>query len=292
MHRGFSPSFSHALVAWTAFWLQPPATDMRLIYSSNLSFNRGSSRKRWSVSRILGVALHTCKSYIKTSLKSATRWCLGYGRTSRNDTHLALGILQFGWVQQFTTFLTLITPRRLVVAARRGTGPFNQPVSQEFWAVITIKLCFGSCSVNYNNDGRTQRTIKMKSSNDLGEGGWPAAWCSPRASCSLRVSGRWPGRPPSAEGSKCGQTHQSLCQTTRILPCELHGIWLQNTIQKDVKGKKKHPIMPSCDSLSVYQMCTESCSDIGIVLSLWKQIYRSSTTLPWRGHEFSWNIQE
>lgn len=37
IHRCLNPSLSHAFVAWIAFWLQDPATDILLIYSSNFS---------------------------------------------------------------------------------------------------------------------------------------------------------------------------------------------------------------------------------------------------------------
>lgn len=74
MHRDLSPSLSHAYVVWIAFWLQDPATDMSLIYSSNLSFNSGSSRNKWSVSRIHGLAWHTCWLQLLSIYK--TRECL------------------------------------------------------------------------------------------------------------------------------------------------------------------------------------------------------------------------
>ena len=60
IQRGFNPPLSHPWVAWIAFWLQDPATDMSLIYTSNLSFSSGSSRNKWFVSRIWGVFRHTC----------------------------------------------------------------------------------------------------------------------------------------------------------------------------------------------------------------------------------------
>lgn len=63
MHRGFNPSLSHAYVPWIAFWLQDPETDILLMYSSNLSLINGSSRNKWSVSRIFGVAWQTCSEY-------------------------------------------------------------------------------------------------------------------------------------------------------------------------------------------------------------------------------------
>lgn len=60
IQRVFSPSLSHAYVAWIAFWLQDPAIEVLFMYSSNWSFSSGSSRNKWSVSRVRGVAWHTC----------------------------------------------------------------------------------------------------------------------------------------------------------------------------------------------------------------------------------------
>ena len=60
IHLDFSPSLSQAVVAWIAFWLQDPSTDIFLIYSSNLSFSKGSSRNKWFVSRMRGVVWQTC----------------------------------------------------------------------------------------------------------------------------------------------------------------------------------------------------------------------------------------
>lgn len=60
IQRVFSPSLSHAYVAWIAFWLQDPAIEVLFMYSSNWSFSSGSSRNKWSVSLVRGVAWHTC----------------------------------------------------------------------------------------------------------------------------------------------------------------------------------------------------------------------------------------
>lgn len=74
IHRGFNPSLSQACVAWIAFWLQDPATDILLIYSSSFSLSKGSSRNMWFVSRIRGVVWQTYFPNINTKLPSWGEW--------------------------------------------------------------------------------------------------------------------------------------------------------------------------------------------------------------------------